>query len=276
MSFGRTRRSLLPALAGLAVPLDTLAQSRTAWRAGLQLYTVRDALGTDLESTLRRVADVGYREVELAGLPGVTAHAMRASLQRYGLDAPSMHASYDRLRGDLRFRSRGGTHSWSELPGVPVGRCRAAHDRRRLEKGLPDAEQDRARRPRPWPRARLPQSRLRVRSVRRRHDAVPLLLTETDPRDVKLELDVYWVAKAGQDPLQYLKDGQDRIRLVHLKDLASRRLNGGSRRRRVGLRTDRPDGASQWCEASLRRARQLSRSAGKHRRQLPFPGTLAC
>ena len=101
MSLGRTRRSLLPALAGLAVPLDTLAQSRTAWRAGLQLYTVRDALGADLESTLRSVADVGYREVELAGLPGVTAQAMRASLQRYGLDAPSMHASYDRLRGDF-------------------------------------------------------------------------------------------------------------------------------------------------------------------------------
>ena len=48
-----------------------------------------------------------------------------------------------------------------------------------------------------------------------------LLMTETDPRDVKLELDVYWVAKAGQDPVQYLKDGQDRILLVHLKDLAS-------------------------------------------------------
>ena len=48
-----------------------------------------------------------------------------------------------------------------------------------------------------------------------------LLMTETDPRDVKLELDVYWVAKAGQDPVQYLKDGQDRIVLVHLKDLAS-------------------------------------------------------
>ena len=46
-----------------------------------------------------------------------------------------------------------------------------------------------------------------------------LMLTETDPRDVKLELDVYWVAKAGRDPLQYLKSGQDRVVLMHLKDL---------------------------------------------------------
>ena len=48
-----------------------------------------------------------------------------------------------------------------------------------------------------------------------------LMMTETDPRDLKLELDVYWAAKAGQDPVRYLKDGQERIRLVHLKDLAS-------------------------------------------------------
>jgi sugar phosphate isomerase/epimerase len=48
-----------------------------------------------------------------------------------------------------------------------------------------------------------------------------LLLTETDPRDVKLELDVYWVAKAGQGPVQYLKNGTDRIVLVHLKDLGA-------------------------------------------------------
>jgi len=44
-----------------------------------------------------------------------------------------------------------------------------------------------------------------------------LMMTETDPRDVKLELDVYWVAKAGLDPVQYLTSGQDRILLVHLK-----------------------------------------------------------
>ena len=67
----------------------------------MQLYTVRDALDADREGTLRAVAEIGYREVELAGLSGGTAHAMQASLKRCGLDAPSMHASYDRLRGDF-------------------------------------------------------------------------------------------------------------------------------------------------------------------------------
>src|SRR5829696_3561486 len=88
-------------LAGLALPLDVLAQPRPSWRPGLQLYTVRDALDADVEGTLRRVADIGYRDVELAGLPGVTARTMHAALQRCELQAPSMHASYARLRGDL-------------------------------------------------------------------------------------------------------------------------------------------------------------------------------
>ena len=60
-----------------------------------------------------------------------------------------------------------------------------------------------------------------------------LLMTETDPRDVKLELDVYWVAKAGQDPVQYLKDGQDRI--------VARAPEG------PGIATARP---RKWAEAS--------------------------
>ena len=217
----RTRRSLLPILAGLALPLDALAQSRPSWRPGLQLYTVRDALGADVEGTLERVAGVGYREVELAGLPGVTARAMRASLQRHGLDAPSMHASYERLRGDFdsvleeaRILGAG----FLVCPSVGAGERRTAED---------------------WKRAC--QTLNRIGRVIRGHglvlayhnhdfEFVPfgdgttpfhLMMTETDPRDVKLELDVYWVAKAGQDPVQYLKDGQNRILLVHLKDLAA-------------------------------------------------------
>jgi sugar phosphate isomerase/epimerase len=221
MSFGRTRRSLLPALAGLAVPRDTLAQSRTAWRAGLQLYTVRDALGSDLEGTLRHVADVGYREVELAGLPGVTAQAMRASLQRYGLEAPSMHASYDRLRMDLdsvleEARTLGATYI--VCPSVDAGERKTAADWKRVCQTLSSI-------------GRAVRGHGLVLAYHNHDfefapfadDTTPfgLMMTETDPRDVKLELDVYWVAKAGQDPVQCLKDGQDRILLVHLKDLAS-------------------------------------------------------
>jgi sugar phosphate isomerase/epimerase len=220
-ALGPTRRSLLPILAGLAMPLGALAQSLPSWRPGLQLYTVRDALAADREGTLKSVADIGYREVELAGLPGITAQVMHESLKRYGLDAPSMHASYDRLRGDfasiLEEARVLGAHVLV-CPSVDAGERRTAEDWKRVCRTLNGI-------------GRLARSHGLVFAYHN-HDvefvpfsdgATPfrLLTTETDPRDVKLELDVYWVAKAGQDPVQYLKDGQGRILLVHLKDLAS-------------------------------------------------------
>ena len=221
MNLGCTRRSLLPVIAGLALPFNVLAQPRPSWRPSLQLYTVRDALDADLEGTLRHVADIGYREVELAGLPGVSARAMRASLQRYGLDAPSMHASYEMLRGDLasvveEARTLGA--NYLVCPSVDAEERRTAGEWKRVCRTLNEI-------------GRAVRGHGLVLAYHN-HDfefapfddgSTPfrLLTTETDPREVKLELDVYWVAKAGLDPVQCLKEGGNRIALVHLKDLAA-------------------------------------------------------
>jgi sugar phosphate isomerase/epimerase len=215
----------LPVLAGLAVsgdlPAQPRPQPRPSWRPGLQLYTVRDALAVDLEDTLGRIAAIGYRKVELAGLPGVTADAMHASLRRHGLDAPSMHAGYDTLQRGLdavleEARMLGATYL--VCPSVDAGERRTAEDWKRVCQTLNRIGQ-------------VVRSRGRMLAYHNHdYEFVPftdgttpfhLLMTETDPRDVKLELDVYWVAKAGLDPVQYLKDGQNRIVLVHLKDLAA-------------------------------------------------------
>jgi sugar phosphate isomerase/epimerase len=46
-----------------------------------------------------------------------------------------------------------------------------------------------------------------------------LILAETDARDVKLELDLYWINKAGFDPLAYFEKYPKRFPLVHVKDM---------------------------------------------------------
>jgi len=207
-------------LAGCTLPVEVVAQARASWRPGVQLYTVRDALDGDPDATLRRVAGIGYREVELAGLPGVTARAMRASLQRYGLGVPSMHASYDRLRGDFaavveEARILGATYL--VCPSVDA-----------VERGTADDWKSVCRTLNGIGRTARHQG-LVLAYHNHDFEFVPfgdgttpfrLLMTETDPRDVKIELDVYWVAKAGLDPVQHLKTGEDRIVLMHLKDLA--------------------------------------------------------
>jgi sugar phosphate isomerase/epimerase len=70
------------------------------WQAGIQLYTVRSLMATDADGTLAALAAIGYREVELAGLYGLTAATMRALLVRHGMVAPSSHLSLQSLRDE--------------------------------------------------------------------------------------------------------------------------------------------------------------------------------
>src|SRR6185503_11183600 len=57
----------------------------------VQLYTLRDQLGIDLEGSLAELAEIGYTRVEHAGFVGRTAAQFRAALDNAGLRATSGH-----------------------------------------------------------------------------------------------------------------------------------------------------------------------------------------
>src|SRR5947209_4282241 len=63
-------------------------------KISLQLYTVREKAGQDLDATLRKIAEIGYRNVELAGFYGLTAAELRSKLDNYGLKAASAHVQF--------------------------------------------------------------------------------------------------------------------------------------------------------------------------------------
>ncbi|MDR1108193.1 MAG: sugar phosphate isomerase/epimerase [Spirochaetaceae bacterium] len=60
----------------------------------LQLYNLREELAADFEETLQKIAGLGYRYVELAGLYGKTPAAFKAALLKAGLTAISAHVPY--------------------------------------------------------------------------------------------------------------------------------------------------------------------------------------
>src|SRR5438552_6309576 len=62
---------------------------------GVQLYTVRDAMKSDFEGTVAKVAATGYKEVEFAGYFDHSPKDVRAILDKNGLAAPSCHVGYD-------------------------------------------------------------------------------------------------------------------------------------------------------------------------------------
>ena len=85
---------------GLALPQSVRPAPKSGadlGPVGVQLYSVRKSMQSDFEGTLQKVAAIGYRQVEFAGLFGHSSSEVRGMLDRLGLTAPSMHVPFESL-----------------------------------------------------------------------------------------------------------------------------------------------------------------------------------
>ncbi len=185
-------------------------------KIGVQLYSVRDLMAKDVEGTLAAVAGAGYTEVEFAGYHDKTPAEIKAMLDRHGLVAPSVHTgdiSPDAWAKALDAAHVIG-HEYIVMPWIPEER------RKTLDQWKAMAAD--------FNRAAASAKAAGVQFAYHNHDfefkpiegKVPydVLLAETDPNLVKLEIDLYWITKGGQDPLAYFARWPGRIPLVHVKD----------------------------------------------------------
>jgi sugar phosphate isomerase/epimerase len=207
------------AAAGLSLyDTDAVAAGRKLSRIGMQLYTVRRELEKDFEGTLAKVAALGYREVEFAGYFNRKPAEVRAILKRLRLDAPAAHVPLAALRGDLRpllDAAQAVGHKYLLVAWLPPEERRSLDDYRRLADLFNEAG------------AAL--RREGVQFAYHNHDfefaplegQVPydLLLERTDPRAVKLEMDLYWTVKGGARPAEYFERHPGRFHLFHVKDM---------------------------------------------------------
>jgi sugar phosphate isomerase/epimerase len=184
----------------------------------LQLWTVRNLAAVDLPGTLDAVAAAGYRAVELAGLAEVPPAELARRLDDAGLRPMAAHVGIDRMREDaaaVADRLATLTCPRAVVPWLPEEdrRDRAGVQRFAAELGsLAEGFADRG-----------------IRLGYHNHDFEFEPLGETTvwdvllaelPRTVDLELDVYWAAAGGRDPVGEIRAAGGRIRLLHLKDRA--------------------------------------------------------
>jgi len=186
-------------------------------RIGLQLYTVRHQMEKDFEGTIARVAATGYQEVEFAGYFGRTPRDVRALLDHHGLSAPSSHVSLapEEWRAALAAAPVVG-HHYLVIAWIPPEQRRTLDDYKRAAERLN--------------RAATEAKAAGLEFAYHNHDFefAPLdgklpydvLLAETDPKLVQLEMDLYWIVKGGQDPLAYFARWPGRFPMVHVKDSA--------------------------------------------------------
>jgi sugar phosphate isomerase/epimerase len=186
-------------------------------KIGLQLYTVREAAGQDARGTLQKVAEIGYKYVELAGTYGLSPVEMRATLDEFGLEAVSSHESLDALTADLP-----GVLSRLNTIGCKYVVC-------------PGAAATRETDPAAWDQLAAQFNEIGRASAdaglifgyhNHAHEfamvggmyGLDYLMEKTEPHTVKMELDVGWAWYGGVDPAAYLRRYAGRVPLIHAKD----------------------------------------------------------
>jgi sugar phosphate isomerase/epimerase len=248
----RHRRDFLKSMAALAGGAlavgslgEALAQSGPDWskRIGLELYTVRDAMQTDYEGVLAKIASFGYKEVEPAGgYNNMSPKEFRAMLDRYGLSMPSTHSGLpagddleSRLEGarvmGLKYIENlgGGGARGGAPPAANAGRGRGGQGGGAGRPG--QTEEAIKRQAQALNENGKVAQKFGLKMIVHNHtqefapladkpDARPydILLAETDPALVAMQLDIGWASVAGQDILAMFKKNPGRFECWHVKD----------------------------------------------------------
>jgi len=197
---------------------------------GLQLYTVRDHMAKDPAATLAKVAEIGYNSVETGygdgKFYGLDGKAFGALLKQNHLMAPSCHY----ILGEASANAQGTIlHGWDKAVddaaeiGLKYMVCAwlAPSERGSLDHFKQVADD--------LNKAGETSKKAGIQLCYHNHDfefiqengkyPYQVLLDATDKKLVKMEMDLYWMTKANQDPIATFNANPGRFPLLHLKDM---------------------------------------------------------
>lgn len=181
----------------------------------VQLYTVRELLTEDTVGTLRRIADIGFTQVEPFGLLDF-ADGLRQGFAETGLTAPTTHQGFiGRDDLDTVFATAAGLGIRTVIdPHVPAERWQTAAAVEDTAAQLNAAA------------AAAAKHGVRVGYHNHAHElentidgmtALEYFAGKLDP-EVVLEVDTYWVVVGGGNPVDLLPKLGDRVVALHVKD----------------------------------------------------------
>lgn len=209
------------ALGALLVPGLAAAAKGTAKvnNVGIQLYTVRKEMLTDAVGTLKQLAKIGYKELESArsekGLYyGLQPKEIKKITEDLGMTLRSGHVGIDK-DWDQTVAAAAETGQdyliCSSLPSNGQTVSNYKHVADTFSKAAEDCK-----------KAGIIFGYHNHEYEFEKEDGQVLydvLLDETDPEMVKMELDLGWVILTGNDPVTYFEKYPGRFPLWHLKDM---------------------------------------------------------
>lgn len=206
---------------------DLFANTVGGKRIGLQLYSVRGMMGKDIVDTLKQVAAIGYKELETASyndgkVYGMAPAEFRKIVEDLGMDVSSSHLGKNIEKG----KEKEAYEWWDKAldTQAAVG-CRYAiqpsmHRGDKIEEVQMYCDYFNKV-------GEMARSRNLKFGFHNHADEFKTvegkimydyLIQNTSPENVVFEMDVYWLKKGGQDPVDYLNKYAGRFPLLHIKD----------------------------------------------------------
>jgi sugar phosphate isomerase/epimerase len=226
-----SRRSFL-LIAGSLIAQGALAKSANKPPLGIQLYTVRAETTKDLEGTLRKIYDLGFREIEFAGYYDKAPADLLRLMRSIGFTLVSAHTGASDIAANsaqiiadakalgLKYIVCASPMALGDKEKLPYGRKMDALD---LSDWKANAEL-------------FNRFGAQVKSAGMtfgyhnhhvefkkfgQQRAYDVLMAETDPKLVKIQLDVGWAVAANQDPVAILDKYKSRVVALHVKDIGA-------------------------------------------------------
>jgi sugar phosphate isomerase/epimerase len=185
----------------------------------LQLYTVRDLLAKDFDGTVRKVKQIGYDAVEMAGGSPHDAPRLKAFLDEVGIRPIGAHVPIEKLETALD-----DSIAFAKALAMPNLICPYLPDNRRA------AREDWVKTAKSLDKAGAACRKAGLRLSYHNHSfefvkfdgkyALDMLFENCSPQNVLSELDTFWVQHGGEDPVKYIEKYAGRICILHVKDMA--------------------------------------------------------
>ncbi|MEY8021419.1 sugar phosphate isomerase/epimerase family protein [Muriicola sp. SD30] len=199
---------------------------------GLALYTVREDMKVDVRETLKAVADAGYINIEAAGYEdgkfyGMTPTDFKSLLQELGLNPVSTHQGSVTLENAEQMMAdvKAAGFEYFVVPVPPMGLFTYDNSTNSLGMtggavNLTEIINEMGKK----------ANKAGLKLLYHNHDfefmededgVVPIdyMLENTDPEYVNFQMDLFWVTKAGADPVAYFEKYPGRFKAWHVKDM---------------------------------------------------------
>ncbi len=213
------------ALGKMDLKANTLASVKPG--IGLQLYTIRDAMKTDPAGSLKKVADIGFKYLELASFAdgkfyGYSPEDFKKLVNDLGMEAVSSHSGVE-VKGVDTSNAESMAEAHAKLgvkyciqPWMPEERRKSIDS---FKKFVADLNVVGAVMQKHGIQFGYHNHDFEFKTVEGKIPYFDVFMADADPKLVIFEMDCYWVTRAGQNPIDIFNKYPGRFQLLHIKDM---------------------------------------------------------